>query len=73
MVLIDLGLHCNWPDLQIRFTSFLHTSNFSGKFLPTATYKKPNRESALQDHLVSFMLTVTERNLFTPQNYQKKS
>jgi hypothetical protein len=42
MVLIDLGLHCNWPGLQIPFTSFLHTSNFSEKFLHTEAYKKPN-------------------------------
>ena len=73
MVLTDFGLHCNWPGLQIPFTSFLYTSNFSEKFLYTEAYKKPNGESVLQDHLVSFMLTITERKLFTPQNYQKKS
>jgi len=72
MVLNDLGLHCNWPGLQIPFTSFLHTSNFSENFLSTEAYKKPNGESVLQDHLVSFMLTVIERNLSIHRTTRKK-
>ena len=71
IALIDLGLHCNLPGLQIPCAYFLHTCIFSEKFLHTEAYKKPNGESILQ-YQVSFMLTVTERILFTPKNYQKK-
>jgi len=57
MVLIDLGLHCNWLGLQIPFTSFLHTSNFSEKFLHIKAYKKiSQKEPTRCDRVVEFII-----------------